>query len=1156
MDKFRIDQYRKRFGYKSTYREILIIMKLTLALVLAFGLGAHARALAQKVTLSNKNISLEQLFKEIKRQTSYRFMFEEGLLDHTEQVSIDLKDVSLETVLQKAFKNQPLSFQIYDGTVIVKKKPVTIESFIQNKVHGIVKDERNQPFAGVSVRVAGKNVTAVTDSRGAYEIQASVGDSLRFTFVGYKMKTLAVKGVSLNLSLQLDEGQGLDEVVVVGYQQQSLRKTTSAVQVVSGKQIENLPAPSFEALLQGRVAGVNIQNFSGAPGVRNTFTVRGNSTISSGFNTEDFDLARTMSTPLYIIDGIPLTITDLEGSSTTGTNYLAGINVNDIESIVVQKDAAATAVWGSRGANGVIVITTKKGKLGTPQIRLSAYSGITQKPALQRTYAGAEERRLKMGLLQEYGSYGQLGTIPQMLTDSLNPSYNNATDWQELFYQTGIIQNYDANISAGNDILNYRLSLNHYNEEGIIRSTGLKRYSMRGNFDFRLSPKVNSSLILSASRTDRKRGLGRSRGLVDENLPVDPTELPSSFVRLGQVDYDFYYGLYDKLRDKNVSDAFSIYSQTNVKLLKGLEYSFQGSISANVDNRDRFFPAELDANGVSNAFSNASRYSSYYLANVLTYTNSWKDQHNLAITAMQSFQYDEKKRTYINGNNVPTDDIQVVTGIAQRDLSGWSDFQEAGLLSYLGQFSYDYKGKYLLSTSVRADASSRFGKNSRWGYFPAVSAGWVASDEAFMKNITWLNLLKFRASYGLSGTLPDNFYAPFNVWDISTNTYDGITMATPNFANPITQPDLTWNKSRQLNIGADINLFDNRLNVTVDTYRKETINPIMGFPYPFYTGFTTLTYNVPLNIINEGVDLLIQTRNLPSSSKLQWNTNFNLSYNRNRLASLPNGNRGFYMSSQGYNQSLLYNVGNAVYTWGQMIYQGVYSHLNQIPVNPLTGEKLTYWTGNRKVVPGDPNWYDVNSDYDVWDRQDLQPTGNPNPSFTGGLYNEFTYKGFSIAALFTFTLGRDIINNYQANQYAGVWNYGNINNFANRRLPDFDGLNYWTPSKAQDPNYKADFPSLNPYGNNYYQFLPFSTLWNENGNFVRLKMISLGYNFSSNLLQKLGIKNARIYSIIDNLFIVQSSSVPDAELVTPQGEYSGGAYPLPRKYTLGLEVTF
>ncbi len=1028
----------------------------------------------------------------------------------------------------------------------------------QRVIRGNVRDKDGITLPGITVLQKGTRNAVQTDAQGNYSItlQSQGQTILVFSYVGYVKSEYPVESeATLDVTLQQDVSN-LEEVVVVGYQKQSLRKTTSAVQVISGREIENLPAPSFEALLQGRVAGVNIQNFSGAPGVRNTFTVRGNSTISTGFNTDDFDLARTMSTPLFIIDGIPLTLTDLEGSSNTGTNYLAGININDIESVVVQKDAAATAVWGSRGANGIVVITTKKGTTGKPQIRLSAYAGISQKPELQRTYAGAEERRQKMGLLYEYGSHQQLGGIPLMLTDSLNPSYNNATDWQDLFYNTGYIQNYDANISAGNELLNYRLSFNHYSEDGIIRETGFKRYSLRGNFDFNLTSAVRTNLIISAARTDRKRGLGRQRGIANENLPISASSLPSSFVRLGQQDYDFYYGLYDQLRDKNISDAFSLYSQTNVKLLKGLDYSFQGSISANIDNRDRFFPADLDPNGVSDAASNATRYSSYYLANVLNYSNTWNDAHSIVLTGIQSFQYDQRKRTYVAGLNVPTDDIKVVTGIAQRDLTGFSNFEETGLLSYMGQFAYDYKARYLLNLSWRADASSRFGVNTKWGYFPAGSLGWVVSEEDFLKETKWLDLFKIRASYGESGTLPDNFYAPFNVWDVSNGTYAGVVSSTPSFSNPITQPDLTWNKSRQSNIGIDLSFFNSRLSVTADMYRRETLNPIMGFPYPFYTGFTTLTYNVPLNILNEGIDLIINTRNLKSTSAVQWNTNLNLSFNRNRLASLPYGNRGFYTDSQGYNQQLLFNVGSPVYTWGQMIYQGVYNQLSDVPVNPSTGQTKTYWDGSIPVLAGFPNWYDVNGDYDVWDRQDLQPTGDPNPLVTGGLYNEVSYKNFSVSALFTFTLGRDIINNFMSQQFSGVWNYGNINDFANRRLPDIENLNYWTPTRAQDPNYQADFPTINPYGRSYYQFLPFSTMWNENGNYVRLKMLSFGYNFTPTFLNRLGIRNARVFSMIDNLFIIQASNVPDAELVTPQGEYVGGAYPLPKKYTFGLEVTF
>lgn len=1032
----------------------------------------------------------------------------------------------------------------------------------QLKITGVVKgSDDGATLPGVSVKVKRSSAATSTDDKGRFSIAAAKDAVLIFSYVGYKPREVEVSGrTEINVTLTADS-KALTDVIVVGYQKQTTRKATGAIQVVNAEQIQNLPSPSFESLLQGRVSGINIQTFSGEPGVRNTFTVRGNSTISGNLNSDDLDLARTMSTPLFIIDGIPLSVTDLEGSSATGSNYLAGINVNDIESIVVQKDAAATAVWGSRGANGVIVIKTKKGATGKPVVRLSYYTGLTERPELQRTVAGAEERQQKLDLLRQYGTYDQLASIPQMLTDSINPSFNNATDWQDLFYKSGRISNYDVNVSAGNELLNYRLSMNYYDEDGIVRSTGFKRYSFRGNFDFKLSPKVNTNMILAASRMDRKRGLGRNR---DEIVPVSAAAMPSSFVKLTDQDYDFYYGQYDKIRDQNQSDQFSLYSQTNVDIVKGLQYSFQGSLSGNLENRDRFQPSELDANGVSYASSNKSNYFSYYLANVLTFTKSINKDHSFNIVGIQSYQFDQRRKTFVEGYNVPTDNIQVVQGVPQKDLSGYSDLGKAALLSFTGQFSYDYKSKYIVNASYRADASSRFGKDTKWGYFPAVSLAWVASDESFLKNFEWLSLFKVRGSYGLSGTLPDDFYAPYNVWDVGSSTYDGIVTAYPSFTKPLTQPDLTWNKSDQLNVGADIYLFKNRLNISADFYRKQTKNPILTFPFPSYTGYSQVSYNVPLKILNEGIDLQIQSRNLSPESKLQWTTNLNVSYNKNRLASLPDGNKSFYMDSRGYNQSLYFTVGGPVYGWAQMLYQGVYNNTGQIPVNPLTGKYITYFKGNYVVKPGFPAWKDVNADYDVWSDEDkgaadgdLRPSGDPNPKFTGGIYNEFNYKNWSFSVLGTFTLGRDIINNLKANQYANVFNFGNLaENFAGQRLPDLSQVDYWTPQKATNPNYSAGFPALNPYGSNFYQFLPFSTLWNESGDYFKIKTITLGYTFRGNWLTKAKIKSARVYGIMDNIYNFQSATVPDAELVTPQGEYTGGAYPIPKKYTFGLEITF
>jgi TonB-linked SusC/RagA family outer membrane protein len=1026
-------------------------------------------------------------------------------------------------------------------------------------ITGTIKDDKGGVLPGITVSEKGTTNQAATGSDGVFTLKVQkLPTTIVFRGIGFKSKEQQVqseKGISIVLAT---DNSALDEVVVVGYQRQSAKKSTGAVQVISGKTIEDLPAPSFESLLQGRVAGVNIQNFTGEPGARNTFTVRGNSTISPDLNAE-IDLANTMSSPLYIIDGMPLSVTDLANSGATGTNYVAGINVNDIESIVIQKDAAGTAVWGSRGANGVIVIRTKRGLSGKPQARVSYYKGITERPQLQRTLGGATERRAKMDILSQYANWSQMRGFNQPLTDSLNPSYNNATDWQDLFYTTGNIDNADASISGGNEVVNYRLSAGYYNEDGVVRNTGFKRYSLRGNFGFTISPIIKSDFMVSAARINRKRGLGRG---IDEVVPVNQGAMPSSFVGLGQSDYDFYYGQFDKLKDDNQTDNLNIFSKTYVDIIKGLQYSLEASAQVNLDKRTQFQPRELN-NGVNYAASNGRNAYTYNLANILNYNKTFNETHSIILTAMQSFQYDKQMTDNITAYNLPTDDIKVIQGVAQKDLYANSNILESGLLSYMGQVSYDYKSKYIVNASWRADASSRFGKDTKWGYFPAISGAWIVSDENFLKNTSWINLLKLRGSWGLSGTLPTDFYAPFNMWATSSNTYNGETFSYPSFTKPLTLNTLTWNKSEQTNIGFDLFTFDNRLNITFDAYRKITKDPIMAFPFPYYTGYTSLSFNVPLTVYNEGIDLTIATHNLSKESKLQWNTNFNLTYNRNRIGSLPFNDRSFYADSRGYNQQLMYTVGSPIYQWAQMKYQGVYENQDQIPVNPVTGKPLTYFKGNYVVKPGYPVWNDVNQDWDVWSDEDkgaadgdLVLTGDPNPKFTGGLYNEFIYKSFSFSMLNTFTIGRDIINNLKSNQFNTIG--GSLTNFTNNRLPDLEGVNYWTPENAKDPNYVADFPSIAPFGGYFYQFLPFSTMFNENGSYFKIKTLSMGYIVPKKIVDrmKIGARVIRFYAMLDNVHTFQKASVPDAELVSPQGEYSGGAYPLPKKYTIGLEVNF
>lgn len=1055
--------------------------------------------------------------------------------------------------------------------VVQAQEPVPVQ------FGGMVTDSANKPLPGVSVKeAAGKNAV-ITDENGKFSIRLKSGNAfVEVSHVGFVTQKIRYSAKFANVRLNANN-RTMDEVVVIGAQQQSRRSTTAALSSVSGKAIENLPAPSVDVLLQGRVTGLNVQVSSGEPGVAPTVVVRGNSRVNTNIGNIGVAQAQAMSGPLYVIDGIPVNPEDIANSiDATGTNYLAGININDIENVDVQKDAAATAAWGSRGANGVIYIKTRRGRSATPEFRVNTYYGVTEKPKLIKTYTGAEERSLKMGIINQYATPAQLSNLPQILTDSLNPAFNNATDWQGLFYKNGTIKNVDATVSAANDFVNYRVSMNYYNEDGIITQFGYKRYSLRGNFDFRINPKFNAQLIIGLTKDDRQRG--KKYYSSDDNTPFSGSAQPSSFYRLNAFDSSNFSGLYSKLRNKNTGDYYNAALTANYSILPSLRYTFQGAVNSTSSNRDYFQPSNVDAVAAlaggtaqpSYAESDRGNYATYFLSNTLNFskklTTARGNAHNFVVTAAQQFTSDISSGNSVSGYNVPTNDIQVVTGIPQSDLSGSSYYQKDALLSFMGQAQYDFNGKYLLYGSYRGDASSRFGNDTKWGYFPAVGAGWIVSDEKFMKGLkdrNIINFIKIRGSWGISGSQSGNFYAPYNSYTIP-GTYNGSVAIQPSYTNGLTKNDLTWAKTEQKNIGIDLQLLNSRLNISADIYDKISKDDYYNFVLPFYTGFQEINFNAhDLWVSNRGLDLSINTRNLSPRSKLQWNSQLVLSFNKNAIAKLPNNNRTF-VTDDGYGISRIFAVGQPIYQLFQMQYMGVYNNNSQIPFNPLTGNKITYFKKNYTVQPGYPIWKDANGDGDVWSDEDngdqygdRVPTGNPNPKFTGGFTNDFTYKNFSLSIVCTFTWKRTVVNTFQQQQFNALG--GSIQGFANNRLPVLDGVSYWTPQAAsKDPNYKADFPAINPFAPYFYQFFPFSSMWNVDGSYFKVKYLMLGYNLPHAISSKLKVKNVRFYGMVDNVLIIKNknNTMPDPEAVDQLGVYTGGLYPQPHKFTFGLDVQF
>ncbi|MEO6916727.1 MAG: SusC/RagA family TonB-linked outer membrane protein [Chitinophagaceae bacterium] len=1047
----------------------------------------------------------------------------------------------------------------------------------QRQIGGSVTDAKtSNPLSGATVAIKGTQKSALTDAEGNFVIRGAQAGKLILTvsYVGYDAQTINLAEGSNNVTVRLvtAAANNLNEVVIVGVQAQRRRTTISSISSVMSKDIENLPSPSVDQVLQGRVAGLNVQVSSGEPGVAPSLVVRGNSKVNTDIADPEVSQARALSSPLYVIDGIPTNPEDISSvGGATGTNYLAGISINDILSVDVQKDAVATAAWGSRGANGVIYINTKKGRSKKPEFTVNAYTGVTLRPQLLPTNTGSAERSQKMDIIRQYASPAQLAVLPSLLADSLNPSFNNATDWQGLFYRQGAINNVDANISGAADNVNYRVSMNFYNEKGIIQQFGFKRYSIRGNFGFTISPKLKSQFIIAASKADRLRGQKYNNS--DDNTPLSGSSQPSSFYRLTGFDSSNFAGGYTKIRNKNVDDYLSASLTMDYTILPELTYRLQGSASTTSSSRDYFTPSNLDQVSAaagntqsSYAESDKSSYTTYFVSNTLNYVKKFpmgeKHYHDIVATVSQQFTRDVSNSNYVRGYNVPSNDIRVVSGIPQSDLSGKSSYGADGLLSLLGQVQYDFDGKYLLYGSYRGDASSRFGANSKWGYFPAVGAGWIVSDENFMKGLkNTLSFFKIRGSMGISGLQSPDLYAPYNSY-IIPGTYNGASAIQPSYDNGLTKNNLTWAKTTQKNLGFEAQLFNGRLSIDIDFYEKISKNDFFNFALPFYTGFDQLKFNArDLWVSNRGQDITINANVMPRNSPFQWSSRLVLSHNKNTIAKLPNNNRTFIVED-GYGVGRIYAVGQPIYETFQFKYMGVYNRIGDIPFNPVTGATLTYFKGNHKVVPGDPIWDDKNKDGDVWDNTDngdqfgdRQAAGNPNPAFTGGWTNDFTYKGFELTITSLFTSKRTIINTFKQQQFNTLG--GNINNFARSRLPDLSGVDYWTPAKAAAKgDYNAGFPAINPLSGYYYQFFPFSTMFNEDGSYFKIKNVVLSYQLPAALIKKATLSRVTVYGIMDNVLTLKKSTVPDPEAVNQLGIYTGGLYPQAIKFTLGATLQF
>jgi len=1154
-------------------------MRITTVLLIVATMQVGASGLAQKVSLKFKNDKLLTVFREIEKQTNYSFVYGKEQLAQTKNVNLSVQNENLETVLDLVFKDQPIAY-IISGNHIVLKGKKKYQDFVSenlnvispvNIIKGKIEDEKGNPVSGANVSVKGSNVSVQSDANGDFFIEANDNDVLIISFTGYTTREIKV-GSQKEIKINLKQAQNqLDDIVVIGYQKVHKKEANAAIASISSKELESIPVISVSSLLSSLTSGVQVPSQSGAPGSRNNVVIRGNTNVSGASD------GTGLSSPLYVIDGIQTSLEDLVGFNSSNTDFLASLNPNDIESIDILKDASAAAIYGSRGANGVIIITTKKGgALSSPEFNFTLNSGFTPIPPLVPMLVGAAERRAKMDMIYKHwqSKYQQGPEMPMILSDSLNPAFNNNMDYQKLFYRNGFSNKYNLSMRGGSEFSNYRISLGYDNVEGVVQNTGFKRYTLAANTNAKVGKRFENQFRVGLTLTENKTGQGNpyiygSSSNFDFNstVPTDPSNLNSSLFYVSEAKIASLRGnLSSKLNtDKANQATFSNYSKLDI--INGLTLNTQFNFVYNVQKKNYYEPSILRDNG--DGFASYSIYTRKNFSSDV-YVNYYKKikEHNISAVFGFKTDYNNYEDMGVAASGFGPDAVKVVNDRYRMDqIGGYSSIESNSLMSIFGRLGYNYNKKYSIDFAFSRDGSSRFGEDVRFANFPSVSVGWIFSDESFIKNNIShiLNYGKFRASYGVNGKqfsenalrysaysmgFGGNVYSSNNM---NVGSYGGVTGVVPNY-NTIGKPNLSWENTEQWNLGADLAFFKNRLNVTFDAYNKKTDNLLFTIPYPAYSGYSSGKDNL-VGVMNYGWESMVKWRVLPIGN---WDLELSggISQNKNYVTKLPNGNRDFYggggSGTYGYVVGLPLNL--------PVMYHTAYilDYVSQLPVNPFTGQVLkSKWDST--LDPGYPIFTDYNGDYNIDEAGDLKLNTKfkPTPDFIGSFNINLKYKGWYFQAYSYFSFGSDIINT-STSRYMNKYTRGG-SDWAEKGLADLSGYTFW--EKPGDGAAGVDYPSLYPITTgmtSYYNFRENQDLWVVSGDYWKVSNVSIGYTLDKGpIVEQLHIARARLYSSILNPYQWQrSNKVTDASQVNEQGRTLGNGYPQSKTITLGLDVKF
>ena len=1036
--------------------------------------------------------NLKQAFDKIEQQSEFRFAYKKEIISGISIHALQAKNKSVKELLDELLKNTGLSYRAINNSIIISKLNPTNAAMVAELIRGTVRDEKGEPMPGVSIKIKGKNIQAMTDTNGGFNIDASLNDILVFSYIGYESTEIKVNSLD-PLKIKLSPAVGtLDAVVVIGYGTTTKRNNTGSVTSIGAAQIGNQPVTDPLAALQGRVAGLEISSITGYPGSGYNVRLRGQNSITAG------------NSPLYVVDGVPFISESLSqfNSANGSQSPLSSINPADIEQIDILKDADATAIYGSRGANGVILITTKRGKAGKPEFNANVYTGVS-----------AMTRNVKMLSTPDYlamrrEAYAKDAVTP---TDTQAPDLllwdqNLNHNWQEeLLGKAANLSEVQLGFRGGNEQTNYLISGTYRDEKTVLpKDLGYKRGAI--------------NLSLNHSSIDKKFTFTSAlKYSLDQNntLPSDVT----SFFNLAPnyPIYDAQGNYYWFQNEQNPMAYFERTSVSNTSNIFGntaLSYEIITGLTAKVSagfnkmNRDetQTFP-KLGFNPISYTGSSANygngKLSSYIVEPQLNY-NLKLGHGKLTALLGGTWQHSVQETESLIGSGFVSDlqleNIKAATVLTPRTYA----YTKYRYTSVFGRLTYNWDEKYIVNGTFRRDGSSKFGPNKRFGNFGAVGAAWLFSNETFIKdNLAFLSFGKLRGSFGTTGNDQIGDYQFLDSWTSVSYPYGGLAGLTPSrFPNP----DYSWETNKKLEAGIDLGFFNERLLLTANLYRNRSANQLIGSTLSSQSGFTSYQANLPALVQNKGLEIELSSVNIRKEN-FTWNTSLNVTFSKNKLLDYPN------LKSSG--DAYKYFIGQPL---------SIVMGFDFLGINTQTGV---------------PEFRDVNGDKAITDPADLVVIGNTMPKFYGGIQNSFTYKRFSLDFFVQFVKQEGPGLNY------GYLSYSNGYPFRNK---DISALDRWTtpgtPADIPGASTTAGKPIYTAYQNNYRLS---NANWGD-ASFIRLKNVSLKYNFAD-LLKSWKFNNITLYLQAQNLFTITSYDGFDPET-------KGYSLPPLSVYTAGLQVSF